>query len=61
MSGLRFAEVIADADLFTIGELPIRFASRRVPISWKATSHREMDRLDALALEELIRDPHAFD
>jgi len=61
MSGRRYEDVIADADTFRIGSTTIHFASKQALIGWKADSHREKDRLDALALEELIRDPHAFD
>lgn len=61
MSGRRYEDVITDADTFRIGGATIRYASKRSLISWKSASHREKDRLDALALEELIKDPHAFD
>lgn len=61
ISGRRFEDVIADADVFRVNGLVIRFASKKSLIGWKSASHREKDRLDALALEELIKDPHAFD
>ena len=61
MSGRRYEDVITDADTLRIGGATIRYASKRSLIVWKSASHREKDRLDALALGELIKDPHAFD
>jgi len=61
ISGRRYKDVITDADSFRIGAATIRFASKKSLIGWKSASHREKDRLDALALEELVKDPHAFD
>ena len=61
MSGKRFAEVLRDADRFDFGGHTIAVASKRSLISWKERSPREKDRLDAVALRQLLEDPGAFD
>ena len=61
MSGRRYKDVIADAERFSLGGHAVRFASKASLISWKERSMREKDRLDALALRKLEKDPQAFD
>ncbi len=61
MSGKRFAEVIGDADQLEVGGHIIAVASKRSLIDWKEQSQREKDRLDAIALRQLLKDPHALD
>lgn len=61
LSGIKYAQVIVDADVFQIGAHQIRYASKSSLIFWKQNSVREKDRLDASALELLIADPKAFD
>ena len=61
MSGRTYDDVIQDADEFVLDGREIRFASKKSLISWKEHSVREKDRLDALALRELLANPHAFD
>ena len=61
LSGRTFEEVIKDADSIVLKERPIRYASKASLIGWKEASAREKDRLDALALKQLLEDPKAFD
>jgi hypothetical protein len=61
MSGLRFADLIGDADSFDLGNRPIRYASKAALIRLKGNSSRDKDRIDAAALHRLLEDPHAFD
>ena len=61
MSGRTYGEVLEDADKVILKERPIRYASKSSLIGWKETSAREKDRLDALALKQLMNDPNAFD
>ena len=61
MSGLRYADIIRDADLFPIQGEAIAFASKFSLIAWKAKSVRQKDRLDAMALQRLLENPRAFD
>ena len=61
MSGRRFADVVADADRFEAGGYAIAVASKRSLIGWKEGSQREKDRLDAIALRQLLEDPKALD
>jgi hypothetical protein len=53
--------VVQDADSFLLAGRQIVFASKSALIGWKERSVREKDRLDALALRELIANPQAFD
>lgn len=61
LSGRRFAEVLGDADRFEVGGHVITVASKRSLIGWKERSQREKDRLDAIALRQLLEDPKALD
>lgn len=61
MSGRIYEDVIADADTFPLDGREVRYASKTSLIQWKEKSVREKDRLDALALRELLSNPQAFD
>ena len=61
LSGVKYAETVADASVFLLGRHQIRYASKESLIFWKQQSVREKDRLDASALELLRQDPQAFD
>lgn len=61
MTGRTYADVLSDADTFAIQNHQISVASKRSLIGWKINSHREKDRLDAQALQELHENPRAFD
>ena len=61
MGGKRFAEALADADQFELSGHTIPVASKRSLISWKERSPREKDRLDAIALRQLLENPQALD
>lgn len=61
MAGLRYADIVRDADEFTIDGRVIRYASKNSLIHWKEKSVREKDKLDAAALRRLLEDPTAFD
>jgi predicted nucleotidyltransferase len=61
ISGRRYADVISDADSFLLDGREIYFASKLSLIAWKEKSVREKDRLDAMALHELLENPRAFD
>jgi predicted nucleotidyltransferase len=61
MSGKRFTDVIDDADSFDVGGFAIAVASKRSLIEWKERSEREKDRLDVIALRQLLENPEAFD
>jgi predicted nucleotidyltransferase len=61
MSGRTYEDVVLDADVFKLGTHQIYYASKNSLIGWKEKSVREKDRLDALALRELMNNPKAFD
>ena len=61
VAGKHYADIIGDADWFSVGNHSIAFASKASLISWKGKSVREKDRLDALALQRLSENPRAFD
>lgn len=61
ISGRTYDDVIQDADTFRLDGREIRFASKSSLIGWKEHSVREKDRLDAMALRELLVNPQAFD
>ena len=61
LSGRTYDEVIKDADSIVLNERPIHYASKASLIGWKEASAREKDRLDTLALKQLLEDPKAFD
>ena len=61
LSGIKYGQVIADADILLLGIYQIPYASKSALILWKQPSGREKDRLDASALELLLHDPKAFD
>jgi len=61
MSGRTYQDAIADADVFPLEGHRIHYASKPSLIAWKEKSVREKDRLDALALRQLVADPKAFD
>jgi predicted nucleotidyltransferase len=60
MSGKRYVDVIADADVLTLRGFSIFYASKQSLITWKESSVREKDHLDAMALRKLLEDPKAF-
>jgi hypothetical protein len=53
--------VVKDAASFRVGKHEVLYASKSSLIFWKGQSQREKDRMDARALELLLRDPQAFD
>ena len=61
MGGKHCAEALADADQFELSGYTIPVASKRSLISWKERSPREKDRLDAIALRQLLENPQALD
>lgn len=61
MSGRTYDDVVRDSDVFRLGSHEIRYASKASLIAWKEKSVREKDRLDAMALRELMANPEAFD
>jgi hypothetical protein len=61
MAGLRYIDIIRDADDFVVGGYRVPVASKAALIRWKEASWREKDRLDALALRELLLNPRAMD
>jgi acylphosphatase len=61
MTGLRYADLAADALTHEIGGSAIPYASKSALIRLKAASVREKDRLDVSALRRLEQDLHAFD
>ena len=61
LSGRTYDEVIKDADSIVLNERSIHYASKASLIGWKEASAREKDRLDTLALKQLLEDPKAFD
>ncbi len=61
MSGLKFADLISDAETQEVGGRRIHHASKAALIRLKSHSVREKDRLDVLALEQLRKNPKAFD
>lgn len=61
MSGRTYDDVVRDADIFPLEGHRIYYASKSALIGWKEKSVREKDRLDALALRQLMSDPKAFD
>jgi Nucleotidyl transferase of unknown function (DUF2204) len=61
ISGKSFADVIGDADSFDVAGFAIAVASKRSLIGWKERSEREKDRLDVIALRQLLENPEAFD
>jgi predicted nucleotidyltransferase len=61
LSGRRYSDVLLDADTLILQGHAIRYASKFSLIGWKGVSIREKDRLDAMALRELMENPNAFD
>lgn len=61
MSGRTYSDVVRDADALPLEGHRIYYASKSALIGWKEKSVREKDRLDALALRQLLSDPKAFD
>jgi hypothetical protein len=61
MSGLRFDDLLADAGTTEVRGHQVRYASKAALIKLKGSSVREKDRMDVSALQQLERDPHAFD
>ena len=61
MSGRHFADVVGEADQFRVGDQTVAVASKPSLIGWKERSPREKDRLDAIALRQLLANPAAFD
>jgi len=61
MAGLRYEDLIEDAETFRLRHHEIRYASSARLIELKGRSVREKDRLDVAALERLRNDPGAFD
>jgi len=61
MSGLRYADLIADAVPFEANGRLAQHASRAALIRLKSGSVREKDRMDVAALTRLQQDPRAFD
>lgn len=61
MSGLRYEDLRADAELLAISSHVIPYASKAALIGLKSRSVREKDQLDVQALKRLSEDPNAFD
>lgn len=61
LSGRNYRDVVTDADCMTLNERLIHYASKASLIAWKEASARQKDRLDALALKELLANPKAFE
>jgi hypothetical protein len=58
MSGLRYADILRDARVFSLRGCDIRFASSRTLFQLKSGSLRDKDRIDALALRQILdREP----
>ena len=54
MSGRKYADVLADADVFDVAGRKIRYASKASLICWKEQSVREKDRIDAAVLRRMM-------
>jgi predicted nucleotidyltransferase len=54
MSGFHYLDLVADAGTFTLRDHAIRFASKQALLRLKSNSVREKDRIDALALRQLL-------
>jgi hypothetical protein len=61
MTGLRYDDLITDAESLTLAGRVVRFASKAFLIRLKERSTREKDRIDASALRQLADNPRAFD
>lgn len=61
MSGQCYQDLATQAKPFKVGDHEILCASKASLIALKEVSHREKDKLDALALRKLLQDPRAFD
>lgn len=57
LSGLHYSDLLSDAGTFTLRNRAIRFASKHALLRLKSTSLREKDRIDALALRQLLDRP----
>ena len=61
MSGLKYDDLISDADRFEVAGHTVLLASKAALIRLKESSVRDKDRLDAAALKRLADDPRAFE
>ncbi len=61
MSGLRYADLRADADILSLSGHSIPYASKAALIGLKSRSVREKDQFDVAALKKLTENPKAFD
>jgi hypothetical protein len=61
MSGLRYEDMVRDAEVVDVDERSIRYASKAALIELKGRSAREKDQLDVAALKQLEENPEAFD
>jgi hypothetical protein len=61
MTGRNYHDVSADADVFLLNGRKVLYASKAALIQWKQGSFREKDRLDVIALRNLIKDPRCLD
>lgn len=61
MSGLRYVDLAADAETLELKNRKIPYASKSSLIRLKGESVREKDQLDVAALEQLAKNPRAFD
>jgi hypothetical protein len=61
MSGLRYADLRADAEILSLSGHSIPYASKAALIGLKSRSVREKDQFDVAALKKLTEDPKAFD
>lgn len=55
MAGGKFEDFIAEAETTRVQGLAVRYASKATLIRFKSTSVREKDRIDVMALTELLR------
>lgn len=61
MSGLRYPDLRADAEILSLRGHSVPYASKAALIRLKSQSVREKDRFDVAALKRLEIDPRAFD
>lgn len=61
MSGLHYEDFVPDAGHVDVAGKDVLFASKATLIRLKSGSVREKDRLDVMALQKLVADPHALD
>lgn len=61
MAGKLYPELAGAAETSIVGGKPFRYASKSQLIEFKNNSVREKDRIDVSALQQLPKNPRAFD